>query len=111
MTVIGCVISGEPTDGKWKVKFAYDESLRPDRIPADKFKAEVKHVELVLYGTKTRHVNPSKSSPNLAKLKKEESLEKEAIQEQFEYDKKTNSLIGETIGMSQQKKVAHNVPT
>ena len=43
-------------------------------------------------------MNPSKSSPALAELKRKQKLEREAIQEQFEFDKKTNNIIGETIG-------------
>ncbi|XP_075266131.1 neuroendocrine convertase 2-like [Convolutriloba macropyga] len=88
---------GEPATGDWKVKFSYDDSLRPSYIQSNKFKAEVTNIKLVLYGTKSRHVNPSKSSPALAELKRKQKLEREAIQEQFEFDKKTNNIIGETI--------------
>jgi len=88
---------GEPSAGTWVAKFAYDDALRPKDIPEDMFKAEVTEVKLILYGTETRHVNPSKSNPELTKLKKEEDLEKQAIQDQFEYDHKANDLIRQRI--------------
>ena len=54
-------------------------SYDPNVIPqsgnnSDDFKCEISYVQLVLYGTKERHVNPSKSNPKLASVGRETSL-------------------------------------